>query len=310
MLNSEDYMKRKLADILFSASLSFKLPAEANTAIRSVAFLIRDLADEDHAASLTDKIIDRLSTWLNEPMSLISNEVNNAKQFLSVTTTQQAEATIALQKAVDNFSSNVDKLTQASDKATELIDKHQQQLSAADWLRLGGGSATLLASRNPLNPSVFSLSPAKAKMQHRVLLAAKQIYVTIDPNNEDAPSSCTIEAQRKPRDDLTRWLAEDARVKNPDYNNPQAMISLLSPWTHNRPSSCFSRLSNDIRNTARLCDLALTSCLRQEPRHTICRAASCSASHAVTHHTFCPVADYRPDNHGSSSRQHFTIYGI
>jgi hypothetical protein len=39
-----------------------------------------------------------------------------------VTTTQQAEAMIALQKAVDNFSSNVDKLMQVSDKATESID--------------------------------------------------------------------------------------------------------------------------------------------------------------------------------------------
>jgi hypothetical protein len=30
------------------------------------------------------------------------------------------------------------------------------------------------------------------------------------------------------------------------------LISLLSPWTHNRPFSCFSRLSYDIRNTAQL----------------------------------------------------------
>jgi hypothetical protein len=60
------------------------------------------------------------------------------------------------------------------------------------------------------------------------------------------------------------------------------LISLLSPWTHNRPSSRFSRLSNDIRNTARPRDLALASCLRQEPRHTLCRTASCSASRAVT----------------------------
>jgi hypothetical protein len=89
-----------------------------------------------------------------------------------------------------------------------------------------------------------------------------------------------------------------------------SLISLLSPWTHNRPSSHFSRLSNDIRNTTRPCDLTLTSCLRQEPRHTLCHTASCSASRAVTHHVFRPVANYRPDNCGSSSRQHFTIYGI
>jgi hypothetical protein len=89
-----------------------------------------------------------------------------------------------------------------------------------------------------------------------------------------------------------------------------SLISLLSPSTHNRPSSRFSRLSNNICNTAQLRDLALTSCLRQEPRHTLSRTASCLASCAVTHHMFRPFADYRPDNHGSSSRQCFTIYGI
>ena len=41
-LNSEIYSKSKLADILLLATLSFKLPAKADTAIHSVAFLIWD----------------------------------------------------------------------------------------------------------------------------------------------------------------------------------------------------------------------------------------------------------------------------
>ena len=40
LLNSEDDSARKLADILFSASLSFKLPPEAHMAIRSVAHIL------------------------------------------------------------------------------------------------------------------------------------------------------------------------------------------------------------------------------------------------------------------------------
>ena len=40
LLNSEDVSARKLADILFSAALSFKLPPEANVAIRSVAHIL------------------------------------------------------------------------------------------------------------------------------------------------------------------------------------------------------------------------------------------------------------------------------
>jgi hypothetical protein len=40
ILASEWYSKNKLAEILFSAVLSFKLPTEADTALCSIAFLI------------------------------------------------------------------------------------------------------------------------------------------------------------------------------------------------------------------------------------------------------------------------------
>jgi hypothetical protein len=156
-------------------------------------------------------------------MTSINSEADNAKKFLSATTMQQAEATIVLQKAAQDFSSSVDKLTQASTKATELIDKHQQQLSEGDWPRLSGGSPAVPALRNPLSSNFFSLSPTEAKVQHRVLLAGKQIYIAIDPNDAERPTSCTIEDQRKLRDELSCWLNEDVRLENADYNNPCAI---------------------------------------------------------------------------------------
>ena len=66
LLNSEDNLKRKLADILFSASLSFKTPPEANMAVKSVAYKLQDLVDEDLSSFLTDKIIDQILNKLNE----------------------------------------------------------------------------------------------------------------------------------------------------------------------------------------------------------------------------------------------------
>jgi len=130
----------------------------------------------------------------------------NTKKFLSATTTQQAEATISLQKSVEDFKSNVDKLTQVSTKAAELIDKHQRQLLRSRLAAFRRWESTAFpASRNPLNPNTFSLSTAEAKIQHRVLLTARQIYISTDPNDAERPTSRTIEDQRKLRDDLHRW---------------------------------------------------------------------------------------------------------
>jgi hypothetical protein len=67
------------------------------------------------------------------------------------------------------------------------------------------------------------LSPSEAKVQHRVLLTARQIYISIDPNDAERPTSHTIEDQRKLRDNLSRWLNKDVWFENPDYNNPRAI---------------------------------------------------------------------------------------
>jgi hypothetical protein len=120
ILSGEQYSKLKLADILFSLAVDAKIPTEVKNMIGVVAFLIKDLAEEDFAASLSTKIITKIKT----AMTSINSKVDSAKKFLSATTTQQAEAMIVLQKAIQDFSSSVDKLTQASTKATETINKH------------------------------------------------------------------------------------------------------------------------------------------------------------------------------------------
>src|ERR1700722_4303148 len=132
----------------------------------SVTFLIEDPAEEDFAASLSAKIISKVETAI----ASINSEVDSAKKFLSTTTSQQAEATIILQNAIQDISNSIDKLTQASTKATETIDKHQRQLSIRDWPHFGGGSPALPAVRNLLGPNTYSFSPAEAQVQHRVLL--------------------------------------------------------------------------------------------------------------------------------------------
>ena len=277
ILSGEQYSKPKLADILFTLAAEAKIPTEVKNAIVSVAFLIEDIAEEDFAASLSTKIISKFETAL----SSINNEVESTKKFLSATTTQQAEATIALQKTIEDFSSSIDKLTQASTKATESIDKHQRQFSETDWPRLGGGNTAFPVSRNPLSANAFSLSPAEAKVQHRVLLAARQIYISTDPNDADRPTSRTIEDQRKLRDDLSRWLSEDVRFENPDYNNPRAIrgvkilknFDILVETDTEASAELFKKHSTSI-----LSNLCPTADIRQRSYALIFKFVPCSGN--------------------------------
>jgi len=277
ILSGEKYSKPKLADILFTLAAEAKIPTEVKNAIVSVAFLIEDIAEEDFAASLSAKIVSKFDTALLS----INNEVENTKKFLSATTTQQAEATISLQKSVEDFKSNVDKLTQVSTKAAESIDKHQRQYSEADWPRLGDGSTAFPASRNPLNPNTFSLSTAEAKIQHRVLLAARQIYISTDPNNAERPTSRTIEDQRKLRDDLSRWLNEDVRFENPDFNNPHAIrgvkilknFDVLIETDTEASAELFKKHSTSI-----LSNICPTADIRQRKYALIFKFVPCSGS--------------------------------
>ena len=147
MLNSEDHSKKKLADILFSASLSFKLPPEANTAIRSVAYLFRDLADEEHAASLTDKIIDQLTNRLNEPITLFDSAISAAKNFLDATSQQHATDLLSLQDSISKQSDIVKSLANSSEKVN--LASNSRDLSDANWPHLSTSTPPPLRGVHP-----------------------------------------------------------------------------------------------------------------------------------------------------------------
>ena len=76
ILAGEKYTKPKLANILFTIALTQKLTSEASAAIKAVAFLIEDLADQDFSDSLASLITDKVT-------SQISSSIDNLVEALS-----------------------------------------------------------------------------------------------------------------------------------------------------------------------------------------------------------------------------------
>ena len=96
ILASEKYTKPKLADILFTVALTQKLPSDACAAIKVVAFLIRDLADQDLSDSIASLITDKVTSKISSLMDNLAAEFATTKGFLDAVVQQQAEATVAL----------------------------------------------------------------------------------------------------------------------------------------------------------------------------------------------------------------------
>ena len=122
VLSSKSYSKNKLAEILFCISLLFKLPPEADTAIRAVAYLIWDQSDEETSITVTNKIINKIANRLVEPISKLSDSIVVTKSFLDATSQQQASELVLLQESVKLQTNIIKSLTDSLEEISIASD--------------------------------------------------------------------------------------------------------------------------------------------------------------------------------------------
>ena len=128
ILAGEDYTKPKLTDILFTVALTSKLTPEASLAIKAMALLIKDLAEEDFSASLSDKIILKMTESIND----LKSEIDNAKDFLEATSQKQASITVDAQKTAKKNIELMNKLSEVTDKVSA-VDSNPRRLASSVW---------------------------------------------------------------------------------------------------------------------------------------------------------------------------------
>ena len=61
--------------------ISFKLPANASTAIHAVAFLLRAHTDETLAATVADHVINKVKNKISDPISKLNESIDSTKGF-------------------------------------------------------------------------------------------------------------------------------------------------------------------------------------------------------------------------------------
>ena len=205
ILNSEANSGLKLADILFSASLSFKLPADASSAIRAVAFLLRAHADELLSTTVADAIIDKTIDKLNGPLDKLNDTINVTKEFLEATSQKQAAELLSLQESLILHSSSVKSLAEVADKATH--NNNPRGLPDSAWPQLVGANHVAHRQSSAILPLVQGSERYGPKVAQRVALATKQLMLDYGPLDEgEEPCPKTIKAQRELCQLFNGWI--------------------------------------------------------------------------------------------------------
>ena len=182
MLNSEGNTSSKLSDVLLATTLSFKLPADASTAIRSVAFLLRAHADESFASTVADQLIDKVIDKIDSPLAELNNAVSATKLFLDAATQKQAADLLTLQDSIKQQSKLIKSLTDTSEKAS--LSPNPRNLTDSAWppLPTTGG---IPFNSGLLFPSVpRNTAHADPKVAQHISLTLKQLLIEYGPLEE------------------------------------------------------------------------------------------------------------------------------
>jgi hypothetical protein len=83
--NSKVETRAKHTDIPLAAALSFKLLAKACMAICSVAFLLKDHADQSLSSTVMDQISNKLIDKINNPITKLNKSFVATTSFLDAT---------------------------------------------------------------------------------------------------------------------------------------------------------------------------------------------------------------------------------
>ena len=205
ILATEQCSKTKLAQILFTAVLSFKLPPEVDTALRSVAYLICDQGEDDFASSVSAELIDKITNKLSDPIDKLTNSISSANTFLLAASQQQATELLSLQESVKQQNDLTKSLAESSEKLIQ--SSASRGLTDTAWLLLSASNPTSPHSIHPASLlHTHNSSPAVPKLLHQVSLASKQLLIDYGPLDEnEAPWDKSIESQRDLRQLFNQW---------------------------------------------------------------------------------------------------------
>lgn len=175
ILSSKRYDRTKLVDILLTASVSLKIPADAAAAIRAVAYLLEDDITDKVSSTLASAVADKVRAQLAD----ITTDLSSNAKFINANATQQAATSVKLKEIAAQYAAASVNLADASSKLSSIGPK--ESLSPVQWPALGSPTRAPALPSSP--PSMYNpdASAQHTDLQRRLLAAACTVFVEVDP---------------------------------------------------------------------------------------------------------------------------------
>ena len=236
MLNSKVDTSFKLSDILLAATLSFKLPPDASTAIRSVAFLLRAHADQSFSSTVVDLLIDKVIDKIDGPLSKLNDTISATNNFLDATSQKQAAELLSLQESVKQQGELVKLIADVSKKSS--LAANPRNLAEAAWPPLPASGGAPLHRGAPAFSAPRNIPHADPKVMQCVALTAKQLLIKYSPLEDgETLHPKTLEEQRELHQLFNDWInATTAAGADVDQRPPAPLRAVCSVSIFDRPS--------------------------------------------------------------------------
>ena len=205
VLAEEDYDRSKMVKILLTALLLPRVPTEAANAIHAVAFIIDTNITDNISSSIATTVTDKITTNL----ATIITRLTASQTFLEALSTQQAETIIKMDNAATLVSNSTSTYVTTAQNLTALITK---ATSPTKW-PLPAQSLLLPNIHNP------NASDSITKLQQRLLLAARSVFITVNHANPSSPKYQSPPALQKIKTAFNKAILDIEDIENFAWDN-------------------------------------------------------------------------------------------
>ena len=200
VLAEEEYDRSKMVKILLTASLLPRISTEAANTIRAVAFIL----DTDITDNISTSLATAVSDKINTNLSTILTGLTASQTFLEALSTQQAETALKMDNAATLVSNSTGTYVTTSQNLTALVAK---TASSTKWP---------LPTQSMQLPNVHdpNASDSTTKLQQRLLLAARSVFITVDHANPSSPRDRTPPALQKIKVAFNKAILDIEDIEN------------------------------------------------------------------------------------------------
>lgn len=178
--SSADIDKQKVVDILLTATTYKNVSADAQAAIRAIAFLLNEDSEQPPNVQATvtaieDKISASMKSLTDTVLTTFSDKLDDAQKFIEATTVAQADITLKINQTLSNCTALELSLAAATTKLQTIASPPVPAQGTRSWADVAATPTnTNIPPQGAYNPTQ---APETTRLQQRLLLRTRMVMI-------------------------------------------------------------------------------------------------------------------------------------